>query len=259
MCDQCIDGYFAVHGGNACKPCGQSCTSCVDARQCRPGSCTGGLSVVGGRCVRCDDPRCGDCTGNAAVCKVCKDPSFKPHRQTGRCQPAGPRPAEGRAGRCAGGVCLSPILSLPAVSHAHLPAPSPTAPCRRPQPTAAKPASLQRPAPAIIGGVAAERGRFPYAASLRMNVKAELYPHYCGASLVHPRVLLSAAHVSVWRVSAAAARRAAERAAARRACIHASCRCRRRCRPTTFTGAAVRGRPRDGRLERPGVCVPAGE
>ncbi len=56
--------------------------------------------------------------------------------------------------------------------------------------------SKERPRPAIIGGQPAQKDRFPWAAQLRINDKSNLWPQFCGASLVHRQVLLTAAHVS---------------------------------------------------------------
>ena len=53
-----------------------------------------------------------------------------------------------------------------------------------------------RPRPAISGGRVAQRGRYPWMAQLRVNHRRMLFPQFCGASLVHPQVLLTAAHVS---------------------------------------------------------------
>ena len=56
--------------------------------------------------------------------------------------------------------------------------------------------SKERPRPAIIGGQPAQKDRFPWAAQLRINDKSNLWPQFCGASLVQRQVLLTAAHVS---------------------------------------------------------------
>ncbi|PSC67886.1 phosphatase 2C 24 [Micractinium conductrix] len=45
---------------------------------------------------------------------------------------------------------------------------------------------------AIVGGAKAAKGRYPYLVSLRRNVPG--HPHFCGATLIAPRILLSAAH-----------------------------------------------------------------
>ena len=62
--------------------------------------------------------------------------------------------------------------------------------------TAATGQAPSRPKPAIVGGDAAQQGRFPWAASLRANSQAQGFAHFCTSSLVHPQVLLTAAHVS---------------------------------------------------------------
>ncbi|KAI3439042.1 hypothetical protein D9Q98_001452 [Chlorella vulgaris] len=45
---------------------------------------------------------------------------------------------------------------------------------------------------AVVNGVDAPKGRYPYAASLRQNTGLNL--HFCGGSLVHRRFILTAAH-----------------------------------------------------------------
>lgn len=63
--------------------CGNDCTACKDAQTCT--QCEN-LSQVGGKCTRCEDPRCKDCTGNAAVCRTCKDARHVPDPNTKRCR-----------------------------------------------------------------------------------------------------------------------------------------------------------------------------
>ena len=66
--------------------------------------------------------------------------------------------------------------------------------------TAATRQAPSRPQPAIVGGNGAQQGRFPWAAQLRINdgmdERFDGKQLFCGASLVHPQVLLTAANVS---------------------------------------------------------------
>lgn len=226
--------------------CGTGCAACTEAQTC---SKCASLSLVGGKCVRCEDPRCDDCSGNAAVCRKCVEARFVPDPNTKRCRlkthiPM-PTPGDSTRGRhvwvaapvpAVGGwddvwqsvsICAlvlvagnTQLLSLavltccPASS-----APPPATYCRRMQGPTGRPVSSPkeaaataaavaaaaageagspaRPQPAIIGGKSAAQGRFPWVAQLRLNSKRELWSQFCGASLVHPQVLLTAAHVSV--------------------------------------------------------------
>lgn len=55
-------------------------------------------------------------------------------------------------------------------------------------------AGLQDAGAAIVNGQDAQPGRHPYMASLRQRIDGQKSWHFCGATLVHERVLLTAAH-----------------------------------------------------------------
>ncbi|KAI7839839.1 hypothetical protein COHA_006424 [Chlorella ohadii] len=176
-------GFYIADGGRKCVSCGNDCTACKDAQTCT--QCEN-LSQVGGKCTRCEDPRCKDCTGNAAVCRTCKDARHVPDPNTKRCrlkvppQKVGVMPAPGsgpgpRSRRLMGAPARDTSASA----------------------TASAGSSKERPRPAIIGGQPAQKDRFPWAAQLRINDKSNLWPQFCGASLVHRQVLLTAAHCVV--------------------------------------------------------------
>lgn len=75
----------------------------------------GDLTLINGECRRCEDPRCDDCSGNARVCKACKDRAHRVNNATGRCEdPSWPTPcrqSSGGAGRR--GSCGTPTPQRP--------------------------------------------------------------------------------------------------------------------------------------------------
>ena len=66
-----------------CVQCGTDCAQCSDAQTC---SKCNTMSLVGGKCVRCEDPRCRDCSGNVAVCRKCVQARYIPDPSTKRCR-----------------------------------------------------------------------------------------------------------------------------------------------------------------------------
>ena len=116
-----------------------------------------------GSCRRCADPRCGDCSGgDPNVCKACRSADLQLSPATGRCVPKAGAPAR------------AAVAAAPA--------------------PAGEAAAGRSAAPAIVGGQAAQRGRYPWLASLRMvanDTTGETWG-YCGGSLVHERVVMTA-------------------------------------------------------------------
>ncbi|KAL4440057.1 hypothetical protein ABPG75_003058 [Micractinium tetrahymenae] len=185
-CEKCsrpgvcaADGCEAAHyrtGSGKCAKCGLGCTSCTSPTSCT--ACQGGGAPVGGRCLRCADPRCapGSCPGDRNICRKCRNPAFfRPNPATGRCDRV---PRAGVAGQTASAAAA-------AAADAELAA------------AAAPMAAADGVQAAIVGGQNATRGRYPWMASLRRNAKRYLFRHYCGATLVHPRVVLTASHQGI--------------------------------------------------------------
>ena len=110
----CSFANYALSPQKKCLACSPSCSTCkygVATGRTRCTSCYE-MSLVNGECRRCDDPRCGDCSGNVRVCKRCRDERHVVNKATGRCEdPAWPPPCPAvRPGR-RGGCATSPVRS----------------------------------------------------------------------------------------------------------------------------------------------------
>ena len=192
---------FILAPNNACVGCPPDCDECrlpPATTGCRYGwepgcrkpptptpictSCNK-LSLIRGRCLRCEDPRCGNCTGDVRRCRPggCRLPELTINPRTGRCQyPANyTRPATAataaRAAAAARHQAARPGMASSASAHTGR-------------------GLLAQAAPAVINGTSAVRRRHPYMASLRLDDADAGYPHFCGGALIHERFVLTAAH-----------------------------------------------------------------
>ncbi|PRW59900.1 peptidase S1 [Chlorella sorokiniana] len=82
-CSVCHERFYVADGGRRCRQCGNDCVTCKDTQTC---TVCDQLSLVGSKCTRCEDPRCLDCAGNAAVCRSCDDARYIPDPVTKRCR-----------------------------------------------------------------------------------------------------------------------------------------------------------------------------
>lgn len=89
-CSKCSRDHVAHPTTKECLPCGTACDRCTYRADTKAVFCQecGSLSLVRGRCQRCDDPRCSDCSGDGA-CKACRDPSHSINPKTGHCEGKG--------------------------------------------------------------------------------------------------------------------------------------------------------------------------
>lgn len=164
VCTKCSGGYYLADG--KCHECGRGCQTCSSKDACTKCYTT---SLTNGKCTRCLDPRCdpASCPRNPGVCHKCRESGYQVDPATSRCVPV-----PGRQ-----------------------PAPAPAADAT----TAAAEGNSSGDgiSAQIVDGYNARPGRYPWMASLRTNSRQAGYPHGCGASLIHERVLLTAAHCLV--------------------------------------------------------------
>ncbi|KAL4438669.1 hypothetical protein ABPG77_006273 [Micractinium sp. CCAP 211/92] len=167
VCTKCSSGYFLA--GGKCQECARGCDKCTSKNVCT--KCYS-LSLINGRCTRCSDPRCdsASCPGNPGkalrpvrdICRKCAVDGYHVDPATSRCVPVSGTPSAAAAKAAAAAAGGGDGVSSQ-----------------------------------IVGGYDAQRGRYPWMASLRVNSKADAFRHNCGATLVHERVLLTAAHCLV--------------------------------------------------------------
>lgn len=171
VCQKCRRGWYLTKKGQ-CDMCPSGCEECSDANTCL--KCYNKLlSLIDGKCTRCLDPRCKNCEGNASVCKQCR--AGWAWAKPGVCKKTA---AEASAEAASGAAAEAPAAATQQFARRAL-------------------LSDGEVAPAVVNGYDAKKGRFPWMVSLRVNNKGRKYPHRCGASLIHPRVIMTAAHCLV--------------------------------------------------------------
>ncbi|KAL4440074.1 hypothetical protein ABPG75_003075 [Micractinium tetrahymenae] len=170
VCTKCQDGFLLA--GGKCQECGPGCEKCSSKAVC---SKCFSASLTNGKCTRCADPRCNPtaCPGNPGICRKCQEAGYQVDPATGRCVPV---PGTQSASAAAADAAMAAAAAEAAATAT---------------------GGGDGISGQIVGGYDARRGRYPWMASLRANSKADMYAHGCGASLVHERVLLTAAHCLV--------------------------------------------------------------
>ena len=165
------------------KPPTPICTKCIE------------LSLIRGRCVRCEDPRCRDCAGDTQHCRPggCRLPGLVISPRTGRCEyPAGYRRPAATAGAAAAAAQAAIAAMRRTAHHRGLRAAGTAASGGATSGDAGR-SLLAQAAPAIINGTNAVRRRHPYMASLRFDDAEADYRHFCGGALIHERCVSRAA------------------------------------------------------------------
>ncbi|KAI3431325.1 hypothetical protein D9Q98_004383 [Chlorella vulgaris] len=155
-CLTCAPYSFKAADGS-CRPCADPCNTCTGPKRCT--SCYARFNAVqpDGTCARCVDPRCASCAANLNRCTRCRYPGYTVDPASGRCT----RSVRGAATAAA---------------------------------TAAAGSREEGVTTAIVGGDAAAQNRYPWIVSIRENSYEARFSHTCGGSLIHPRVVLTAAH-----------------------------------------------------------------